>query len=399
MYSSFYKSIRTVKFLKGNEAASRRLLIHCGLHKTGTTALQTFLRKNTERLRTAGILYPYAGCFDSVASGHHNIAWQIARDRRFDKKWGDIGALAKEIGNFSGDILLSSEDFECSFGRPDAFAPLVQYAVSTQRELFLIIYVRNQMSYLESLYCEMLRHGFGEEYKAMAEQAIDKKMCSMKEWVFHFNYQQLARAVASIPNVRLLFRNFHALKANSVVADFMSIVRVDRAVVGGPVRSNERDAPALSLSLFCQNRLGRPLNSAEVEIVEHLCRDKSLQLVTGGVLRHAMVRTFRRANERFCRKYKVPSGGLLFDNLRNSGMGQSVRLERFFSFETQCAIKEIASLRTRSDLPYDKQTAAMTDAESAVKAWWTTEPAEHFMFPKVSVLPTTRLTTSPDFCG
>jgi hypothetical protein len=118
-----------MEFLKGSKAPGRRLFIHCGLHKTGTKALQIFLRNNTKRLRDAGILYPYAGCLDSVASGHHNIAWQIARDRRFDKALGDIGALAKEIGNFSGDILLSSEDFEGALGRPEAFAPLMQYCI------------------------------------------------------------------------------------------------------------------------------------------------------------------------------------------------------------------------------------------------------------------------------
>jgi hypothetical protein len=362
----------------------KKLYIHCGLHKTGTTALQIFLRNNTESLRAAGILVPSAGCVYSVASGHHNIAWQITRDRRFDKEFGDIGALTDEIRNFSGDILLSSEDFEGSLGRPDAFAPLVRFAISTQREPVLIIYVRNQISYLESLYCEMLGHGFGEEYKTMAEQAIDQKMCLMKEWVFHFDYRGLAVTVASIPNVRLVFRNFHTLKDNSIAADFMSILGIDSGTVGEAVRlrSNERDTAAVSLSLFYRNRLGRPLNNAEIEVVEHLCRRNQLRMRTGEGLRDALVRTFRKTNKRFCRNYKVPAEGLIFDDGWDDAMGLSVRLERFFSFETQCAIREIASLRTRLDLPDDKQTAAMAEAEHAVEAWWTNEAAEPLVLPK-----------------
>jgi hypothetical protein len=87
-----------------------KFYIHCGLHKTGTTALQAFLRQNTEKLRDAGVLYPYAGCPDSCPAGHHNIAWQLSRDRRYNRGYGGMDALAKEIGDFGGDILLSSED-------------------------------------------------------------------------------------------------------------------------------------------------------------------------------------------------------------------------------------------------------------------------------------------------
>jgi hypothetical protein len=356
----------------------KKLYIHCGLHKTGTTALQLFLRNNTERLRAAGIFYPYTGCLDSIGSGHHNIAWQLSRDRRFDKGLGDIEALVNEIGNFSSDILLSSEDFESSFDSAGSFEPLVRYAISTQRELVLIIYVRNQVSYLESLYCEMLRHGFAEEYKVIAWQVIDKNMLSMSEWRFHFDYVRIARYVAAIPNARLIFRNFHSLHDNSIGADFKSILPIDPTPDDESLdlRSNERDTPAMSLSLFYQTRIGRPLHSAETEVLEHLCRDNLRQVKTGEELRNALAKAFRKKNKLFCWKHKVPRKGLIFDDSYDDATGRSARLERLFSFETQCAIREIASLRTRFDLPDDRRKSAMAAAENAIVAWWTNERGE-----------------------
>ena len=42
-----------------------RVFVHCGLHKTGTTALQQFLLAVSPSLLKLGILYPRAGRLDS----------------------------------------------------------------------------------------------------------------------------------------------------------------------------------------------------------------------------------------------------------------------------------------------------------------------------------------------
>src|SRR4051794_28655990 len=56
----------------------RRILIHAGLHKTGTTALQEFLSSVTVKLREQNVLYPSAGRPAELPDAHHNIAWQLA---------------------------------------------------------------------------------------------------------------------------------------------------------------------------------------------------------------------------------------------------------------------------------------------------------------------------------
>jgi hypothetical protein len=201
-----------------------KLYIHGGLHKTGTKALQFFLQSNTEALQNAGILYPDVGCTSSIGSGHHNLAWQLARDRRFDRALGGVEALALQIGNFRGDVLLSSEDFESSLGNPDAFSPLVQHAISTKRKIVIVLYVRDQISYLESLYCELLAHGLGEEYRLVANQIIAHQEYLVREWVFHFDYLQIARRFASIRDIRFVFRNFHTLTKGSICDDFCSLL-------------------------------------------------------------------------------------------------------------------------------------------------------------------------------
>jgi len=47
----------------------RRLVIHAGFHKSGTTALQEAFDAQSDQLKSAGILYPNIG-----RKAHHRIA-------------------------------------------------------------------------------------------------------------------------------------------------------------------------------------------------------------------------------------------------------------------------------------------------------------------------------------
>jgi len=53
---------------------TRRVVLHAGLHKTGTTSLQSFLFGAGEALRRNGFIYPRAGAFEWLGGGQHNIA-------------------------------------------------------------------------------------------------------------------------------------------------------------------------------------------------------------------------------------------------------------------------------------------------------------------------------------
>jgi hypothetical protein len=349
------------------------LYIHCGLHKTGTTALQNFLRTNTELLRASGLLNPYAGCLDSVGSGHHNIAWQLARDRRFDKAFGSIETLKHEIGRYHGDVIVSSEDFESVLGRPKTLEPLITLATSTNRQLVLIIYLRNQISYLESLYCEMLGHGFGEEYQHIAQEVIDRHFLVMKEWIFHFDYEQLAKSLASLRFTRVIFRNYHSLQGGSIVADFTTLLGLNlQNDVYEPlgIRLNERDPLAKSLSLFSQNCLGRSLTDDEAEVINDLCRGNALGLASGKALRDAFVRLFGKGNRRVCRNNRLSQAGLNLRDIDSYPRRFHVRAERFFSFETQCAIRDLASIRAGRDLNQSEKNKTLAAAEGAIRDWW-----------------------------
>ena len=84
-----------------------KIVIHMGLHKTGSTSFQNFLNLNKEILMDVGILYPV---IDDNEESHWKIANQIILDN-----WSYLEDYFKKVisiakNNNIKTILISSED-------------------------------------------------------------------------------------------------------------------------------------------------------------------------------------------------------------------------------------------------------------------------------------------------
>lgn len=93
---------------------ARRVFIHLGLHKTGTTSFQNYLANHRDSLRQAGILVPGTGVPGAFIGGQHELAWSLrpattedATDR--EEVWR---RLRHEIDDSDcSRVILSTEDF------------------------------------------------------------------------------------------------------------------------------------------------------------------------------------------------------------------------------------------------------------------------------------------------
>lgn len=83
------------------------LIIHIGYHKTGSTAVQSWLSSHRETLEDIGILYPLGL---STWLGHPEVAWQCA-DNRYS--WQDRYYSEFEIGEHYVPLLERSRDPAC----------------------------------------------------------------------------------------------------------------------------------------------------------------------------------------------------------------------------------------------------------------------------------------------
>src|SRR6185312_16148290 len=84
------------------------LYLHIGTHKTGTSALQTFLTRRSPGLEKRGLHYVQAGLGDAHA--HHALSWSLRGQYLGDASvWDEARA---EIARYSArPTVISSEAF------------------------------------------------------------------------------------------------------------------------------------------------------------------------------------------------------------------------------------------------------------------------------------------------
>ncbi len=126
------------------------LVLHIGTHKTGTSALQTFLSRNPEALEQAGARYVQSA--RSAGKAHHELPWAIRGKHGAEMSaWQDLRAELDANSTFEN--IVSSEGFW--FVDPAA----VRAGLEGVRDIKIVMYLRRQDKYLQSLYKQAVAGG------------------------------------------------------------------------------------------------------------------------------------------------------------------------------------------------------------------------------------------------
>lgn len=133
------------------------IVFHIGVHKTGTTSLQAFLRANATLLSTVGIYTPKAGCIDAASYANvHNVAWQLLGINLFNPAFGSWESLLAELRRVRPRMaILSAEDLEFL---DDAQVQALSQAIPDFDKV-VVVYLRRHDELLTSEYTHQLREG------------------------------------------------------------------------------------------------------------------------------------------------------------------------------------------------------------------------------------------------
>lgn len=156
----------------------KRIFIHIGTHKTGSTSIQGFLAQQSERLRAGGIFTSKIGAYNKTG-GNHNVAWELCDHFSFDPKFGGVADLLNELS--ASDLptaVISSEDFEYLALVPDRMRSFDAQLTELGYDTHYLVYFRNFASYAKSLYLELnKKHGMADtEAQFMARLAQDRSI-------------------------------------------------------------------------------------------------------------------------------------------------------------------------------------------------------------------------------
>jgi hypothetical protein len=129
--------------------SEKRLILHAGPHKTGTTALQTALFNSRAELAAQGFTYPDIGIRHF---GHHDIVTQLAGEA-VKSAFTAEQVAAESVA--ADQIILSSEDFV--YLNPARLTALK--AMFPEHRFEVILFIRTPVNLWPSHWQELVRHG------------------------------------------------------------------------------------------------------------------------------------------------------------------------------------------------------------------------------------------------
>jgi hypothetical protein len=186
----------------------KKVILHIGRHKSGTSSLQGFLHTNSDILKEMGVLYPNTGRGKQVA--HHRLASFLERPECDSKEYQQLKAQLKlEASNFDS-IIISSEGFQnCKDldGLRDFFGDY---------HLHVVVYFREILDYLQSAYAQSVQNtNESRDFELYAEQT------KLNYQAFYNRWAEIADSISA--------HYFHrsALKNQDIIDDFLSISGLD----------------------------------------------------------------------------------------------------------------------------------------------------------------------------
>lgn len=138
----------------------KKIIFHCGIHKTGSSYLQSVLRKNADKLASRSIHYPgFLGPhMDDIHGGNHSLlAMNYKGKEDLDRYFSSIVRLSSD----SDTLLISGEEFSREIYIERLLPNLMRAKGNAQ--LVFVIYLRRFDHLLESVYAESVKRAlFGD---------------------------------------------------------------------------------------------------------------------------------------------------------------------------------------------------------------------------------------------
>ena len=196
----------------------KRVILHIGYPKTGTTSIQDWLTENADQLEEQGVRYVRAGRYPLGSGSDHiqhvNLGLDLRGSKRANPKRGLVRDAAEEIARSSCQTyVISSENF-ASF-KPDMIARLAsELQGGGALDWTVIVYLRRQDQWTESLYSTRLRrntlYSFDEYLEHSNLVSAAHFAPRMQEWEAVFGRESL------------VVRDFGQAVGVGIVQDFLA---------------------------------------------------------------------------------------------------------------------------------------------------------------------------------
>lgn len=270
-----YKGISNAPANRGAFGQIKRVILHTGLPKTGSTAIQAMLAAHRIALLKSGIVFPTTGVKHQTGrarertGGHHSWMRAVIAGRQ-----RPIWALKQELGAlpFAYDTLILSAEgllfMEAVAGKPiaetDAVGQIASLFPDASVELCMI--TRAPDRWLPTMYLEHLRNQAPEKWPTPL--AFAKRLTESG----FLDFDRLIDELKAHPNLsKVTTTTYEALDGGDAVAWFLSATGLSDALPAGKV-TGQRANTTLSHAQLTSYLLHKVLNRSEQQLERALDR-------------------------------------------------------------------------------------------------------------------------------
>jgi hypothetical protein len=212
-------------------SSNRRLILHIGMYKTGTTAVQTHLTSIRDDLLKKSILYPRTGlpARSDIRFGHHEIAvaaqqavWQPSDPPKL------LDELRQEINASDAHTIILSSEMFCSLMNPAVLKPYFDVD-----DMQIFVSLRRQDEFVNAMYYTAVME---EKRNLTTEDFWNGPITGQLDY-----HALLSRWVAAFPGAKFSVRIYEDGRSprSNAIADFLTITGL----------SDEVSVPAQPLTL------------------------------------------------------------------------------------------------------------------------------------------------------
>jgi hypothetical protein len=183
-----------------------KIFLHIGPHKTGTTAIQAFLRRNTTELRRLGFHYP---CTDPSLDNHHDLAIGLRSPSLCGETIRRIHGILDAAHQEGCHSVIFSSEMLAEHGIPVRGLPQIFEGHSKT----VLAYIRRPDHLLESAYAQLVKEDSVRRREPIEEPPMPYDcgyLSVFKKWFRHFAQREMILAPFDPPQWpnRCLFADF-----------------------------------------------------------------------------------------------------------------------------------------------------------------------------------------------
>jgi hypothetical protein len=210
-------------------------ILHIGLMKTGTTALQEGLSSMRGIIVKEGVIYPASNTFQSR---HVQLVWSCVVDllgAYARSKYSGIKTqqalleIQNEVTSANArTCIISAEDF--SLFNPSRFRPIIEHMGVSYK---VVVYLRPQHEMIESMYKQLVK---GAGIKDDLDDFVSKAISNRRAGATPLDYQKfLSEWSEATDSNRIIVRTYGESARNDIVRDFLETVGL--RIPGGIIQS------------------------------------------------------------------------------------------------------------------------------------------------------------------